>query len=617
MAIYHQASKCSDLFDELVAHENGHVGLCSVIQERFERWAFHHDIFAPIVLSLDEKLRHHAASFQNFVEAHLMFLSDCIARLLNRINRTSDGGTHPQTEVNEQEQKSLRDLISEEADEVKCVVKGVDDLYRLNYLITSRLAQCKIIDMLGFAHHPDFLTFQELCWGSVVILYPYIHRELRDRLGASMTRRYAATFRQKFAQPTVEKLQTHPNTMTAEDGEPEESNEDRVPNKTEKARGIQDWTTISSRSDFTRGGSKQGQGILNDSPKLGSKFQQTWSDQFHQENYPEPPKRNADTITCEWCSADLAEEILKPGYWRQHVNADLMPYPCIAEECTESHAQFAEFADWFNHMQSHEENWHKKIYTVTSWTCPDCFRDGGKFISSQHLLVHLLKYHTDVYPVEILKTISRCSSEELPRAQDECLLCGYKLEQTAPPKHLYSGKRRKRPPREMKSKSARTNLAMSNPKPHSLSDERPEDDDDISLGSNSSKIMALHISGHLQMLMLLTVRLALIQNNQETSIQGTNSGSINADIDDNSSCGLSTNDSLEATEEELSESASTSDGEFDPVLETPVPDNDLLSDWSHIPRRDVAPEEDEFLQQVIKSGAYQSHLNLIYTLTVI
>lgn len=289
-----------------------------------------------------------------------------------------------------------------------------------------------------------------------------------------------------------------------------------------------------------------------------------------------------------------------------------MPYPCIEEECIESHAQFAEFADWFNHMQCHEENWHKKIYTVTSWTCPDCFRDGGKFISSQHLLVHLLKYHTDVYPVEILKTISRCSSEELPRAQDECLLCGYKLEQTAPPRHLYSGKRRKRPPREMKSKSARTNLAMSNPKPHSLSDERPEDDDDISLGSNSSKIMALHISGHLQMLMLLTVRLALIQNNQETSIQDTNSGSVNAEIDDNSSCGLSATDSLTSTEEELSESASTSDSEFDPALETPVPDNDLLSDWSHIPRRDVALEEDEFLQQVIKSGAYQSHLNVSF-----
>ncbi|QSS66883.1 C2H2 finger domain-containing protein, mycelia-enriched transcript [Histoplasma capsulatum] len=467
MAIYDLASKCGDLFDELVAHENDPYGRCRENQIRFENWAFHHDIFEPKDLSLDEKLRHNAASFQKFVEAHLMFLSD----LLNRIHGTSDGGTHPQIKVNEQEQKSLSDLISEEAEEFKCVVKGVDDLYRLSFLMISRLAQCKIIDMLGFAHHPDLLTFQHLCWQSVAILYPYIHRELRDRLGASMTRRYAAKFHQKFVQSTVQRLQTHPSTMTAGNGEPEESNEDRVPNKTEKARGIQHRTTISSRSDFTTGGSEQGQGILNDSLKLGSKLQQTWSDQFHQENYPDPPKRNADTISCEWCSADLPEETLKPGYWRQHVNADLMPYPCIAEECTESHAQFAEFVDWFNHMQGHDENWHKNIYRTLSW-------------------------------------------------------------------------------------------------------------------------------------------MSLIQNNQETSIQGTNSGSINADIDDNSSCGLSTIDSLEATEEELSESASISGSEFDPVLETPVPDNDPLNDWSHIPRRDVAPEEDEFLQQVIKSGAYQSHLNV-------
>lgn len=99
-----------------------------------------------------------------------------------------------------------------------------------------------------------------------------------------------------------------------------------------------------------------------------------------------------------------------------------MPYPCIAEECTESHAQFAEFVDWFNHMQGHDENWHKNIYRTLSWMCTDCSRDGGKFISSTHLLIHMLKYHTDVYPVKILEIISRHTSSNMPREQDECYM---------------------------------------------------------------------------------------------------------------------------------------------------------------------------------------------------
>ncbi|PGG96933.1 hypothetical protein GX51_07581 [Blastomyces parvus] len=614
--IYDEALKCRERFDKLVAHEDDPDGPCHESQELFERWAFRHDALSRTSSCLDEKLRN-TITFKTYVVSRLSRLADDITRLLNRISGTSCGGPHPLTELTKQNpQKLLKKLIFEGAKECQWVSKGAGRLQNIDSSIRAASARSKAIDMLGFAYHPDFAPFENLCSLSVGILYPYIHTELQDRLIASMTRRYAAAFHPKYRQCTSQSLQTDPTTTTTTNRAPEESNEHRGFNKADLARDMHDQIPFSSQSDMSSGNTEQGQRKRNDSPKVGSRFQQTLSSQLHLDSYPDPPRKNnnKNTITCEWCTVALTNETLEPRNWRQHVDADLMPYLCIAPECTEHLVQFPDFAHWFNHMKEHGQHWHREIYPRLTWACPNCKLEENDFFSSDRLLRHLGECHADVYTAEQRGAISRLSYDIELRAQDECLLCCYKLEKTALPNPAHSAKRRKQPPREVKCKRARTNSETSHPKRNSLSDEEPRTHNDVNLSRSpqTSKTMARHIAGHLQMLMLLTVRLASIQNDQETLVDDINSVSVNIDIGDRSSLAenfaiLSDIDLQKPNEEESLDKADPSGVEVHTDVKSLVPDTEELSDWSHIPRRDFPVEEDKFLQEVVKRGAFQSH----------
>ncbi|KKZ61101.1 hypothetical protein EMCG_04297 [[Emmonsia] crescens] len=625
--IYDLALECNGLFDKLVTYENDPVGRCREYQEEFQDWADHYEVFSCKRPCLDSRLRN-APFAQDLVVHLLMILSGFTTKLLNLTSGIGNSGTQLQTELNQQkEQKVQHKLILEETDEFRWIVGSIHRLHRLRTVILEGSARSKAIEMLGFANHPDFVPFNRLCSQSVRMLYPYAHSGLKDRLIASMTRRYAEIFHPKSRQSTLQSLPTDLSMPTTINEEPGGSNEDQVSNKTEMARGIQENPTIASQSDLTCINAEQAQGILNHLPTAASRFQQTSSSQFHQENYPKPPeKNNTDTINCEWCSAVLAKETLEPRNWRRHVDGDLTPYLCIADECTEPHPQFSEFDDWFNHMQGHGQHWHQEIYQARVWMCPACKYNQNVFADSHHLLVHLQKYHTEHFTAHQIEAISRQSVLYISRARNNCLLCGYKIEGTAPPRHLYSGKRPKEPPRGLKSKSARTNLDMSHPKSHSVIDDPSSDLDDEGArydedvdnlpSSKDTKAMALHIAGHLQMLMLLTIRLASIQNEQETLIEDINSDTVNAVIGDNSSHGqdlgkMSDIDLLEVTEKGSLHRGYFRESYNDIPSEDAIPDSESYNDWNNIPRRDMPPEEeDKFLQQVIKSGAYQSHQRL-------
>ncbi|EER44821.1 conserved hypothetical protein [Histoplasma capsulatum H143] len=577
--IYEQAVKCQELLDKLVAHENDVVGLCREYQDSFEYWAGHHRVFARKSSCLDNKLRNTPSS------------QEIIAVVLNRIDGTIINGTRRQTKLSQGRKQEPRDnLILEETEEFQWAVEGINRLLNLGFLIKSASARSKATSLLGFAQHSDLIPFKNLCSQSVEILYPNTPRELKDCLVASMTRRYAANFHPRFRRATVYKLGKDPCTPTSVNGdETEGSSEDQVSNK----------------SDM-----------------------QTSPYQFHQENYPKPPeKRNTNKIACEWCSSVLTQEILKPINWRQHVDADLTPYMCIADECPDSHPHFSEFNDWLKHMQGHGQHWYQELFQVMSWRCLDCTPDLKVFINSHRLLLHMQEQHKEHYTDRQIEIISRNSTGREPRL-DKCRLCYYKIGETASPKHLYSRKRRKQPLQEMEIKIARANSEMSHPKPHSSIDDpsfdfdrRAESDDDGSDDADGSpnpkaaKTMALHVAGHLQVLMLLTVRLASIQSNEEILIENIDNDSANADVDCNSSCEydfgkLSDIDLLDATRDGPLQKTHASDFDIPYSPGTPIPDDESFGDWNHIPRLHIPPEEDKFLQQVIKSGAYQSHMNV-------
>ncbi|EGC45497.1 conserved hypothetical protein [Histoplasma capsulatum var. duboisii H88] len=544
--IYEQAVKCQELLDKLVAHENDVVGLCREYQDSFEYWAGHHRVFARKSSCLDNKLRNTPSS-QEIIVCHLAILADSAERLLNRIDGAIINGTRRQTKLSQGRKQEPRDnLILEETEEFQWVVEGINRLLNLGFLIKSASARSKATSLLGFAQHSDLIPFKNLCSQSVEILYPNIPRELKDCLVASMTRRYAANFHPRFRRATVYKLSKDPCTPTSVNGDETEGSSE---------------DQVSNKSDI------------------------------------------------------------------QHVDADLTPYMCIADECPDSHPHFSEFNDWLKHMQGHGQHWYQGLFQVMSWRCLDCTPDLKVFINSHRLLLHMQEQHKEHYTDRQIEIISRNSTGREPRL-DKCRLCYYKIGETASPKHLYSRKRRKQPLQEMEIKIARANSEMSHPKPHSSiddpsfdfdrraeSDDDGSDDADGSPNPKASKTMALHVAGHLQVLMLLTVRLASIQSTEEILIENIDNDSANADVDCNSSCEydfgkLSDIDLLDATRDGPLQKTHASDFDIPYSPGTPIPDDESFGDWNHIPRLHIPPEEDKFLQQVIKSGAYQSHMNV-------
>jgi hypothetical protein len=185
-------------------------------------------------------------------------------------------------------------------------------------------------------------------------------------------------------------------------------------------------------------------------------------------------------------------------------------------------------------------------------------------------------------------------------------------------------KRRKGQSGDEATKSARTSLATSSAGPRGQSSE--DSDTTLDSGSDSdsisesgihepghiddrSKSVAKHIAGHLQMLMLLTLRFATLMNETGIDDDGVNSNSVEVDGGDSTAGGSVEMGSVSDMDVERSkeESASEAHGAEEDIRndDTTIPDCDVEV---IIPTRYdyLNAEDDEFLQGVIGSGAYQS-----------
>ncbi|OJD25141.1 hypothetical protein ACJ73_03485, partial [Blastomyces percursus] len=454
-------------------------------------------------------------------------LFDACIGLYDKINQT-----HRQPEPNQKKKdQTLRydhELSLEEAENVQLLIRGVHRLLNLGLFIKSQSSRSKILGYLGFSSHPHFVPFKTLCSQAVMALYPHADSELQECLVASMTRRYAATLHSRFRKSTLDNFQEDPRTPMIINGNG--SKKYQVPNKSNMARGKRASSFLSSSQDLTSTSAEQAQRSMRNSTKADSRFQHIRSYQFHQDNYPSPPEKgNADTITCvvfyySYIGNSRANQLEVPYKFRspsgylirvelilyRHVDTDLLPYMCIANECPESHPLFSEFDGWMNHMQGHGHGWYQEGFHLMSYVCLLCEPKPEFYIDSQRLLAHMSDQHSELCTKEDREIISRHSTIRKP-TPNKCRLCLYEIWKTVPPSHLYSRKRRKQPWRW----KARVLDVEGSP------------------GSKASKTMALHVARHLQILMLLTVRLASIQNDQETLIEDINSNSVNVDVDDN------------------------------------------------------------------------------------
>lgn len=225
----------------------------------------------------------------------------------------------------------------------------------------------------------------------------------------------------------------------------------------------------------------------------------------------------------------------------QHIDRDLKPYICLSEECLDAQTAFPTFNQWYRHMELHDGGWHQKVYLTSSWVCPFCGLSNTVYNSPQALYSHLTESHGEDFTSLQLQAISRQSKVEQPRAWNDCLLCCFTIEERKSVGESIVSKRQKRQPNQEAFKSNRKNLEMTSPDPHGSDLDLLDTSDSDNADSHQrrrkrqdlSNAVARHIATHLQTLMLLTLRFAALQSDDEGLDDDITSNS--ADIDERNS----------------------------------------------------------------------------------
>ncbi|UKZ73754.1 hypothetical protein TrVFT333_001404 [Trichoderma virens FT-333] len=622
--LYNLAYECESLFAQLqeasqkTESEHPTIELWAEFQQRFAIWAAHIGVFARKSQCLDTRLQNHPD------------LQDLVARLLDILRRSLQQCTIETCSQGEREAIQTATLTT------------IDDtLTRLNRLgVTIRQSGRGKFDSRAkkFAAGLDLSSFTSLCANAVHVLYPGAHQSLKDYLSKSMTDRYAKML---FLDSRHNKLKSRRELRI---GLPPIH---EVPNdETQNRSGINKLAmTIKnppirtsrpvapSQSDLSSVNMHRIRNRLRPPDEASTRYNKTSSIQVNQGNYPRPPVRNqsGNIVTCQWCSEPLGEQPPSESAWRRHVDRDLKPYICLLEECSEAHPTYPTFDEWFRHMELHGWRWHQQVYLTSSWVCTICEFSRDIYNGPQALYSHLKELHSSDFTDAQLQAISRQSKTELPRASNDCLLCCFAVEEQGHNDEAIFPKRRKEQPKQEASKSARKSFEMTNPDPHSsdpgVSDTSSDSDDMDShqqrrqRNKDRSKTVARHVAIHLQVLMLLTLRFAAILQDDDGDLDdGAKSDSV--DIDERNSAlvgadlgrlshiaseaDITMKDGQEGNEAEDAED--NEDSNNDDIVEDdmPVPDTDL--DLQFVPRQydDFAAKNDEFLNRLIESGAYQS-----------
>ncbi|RFU77283.1 hypothetical protein TARUN_4959 [Trichoderma arundinaceum] len=573
--LYNLAYECEELFDQLqqalhkTKSEITTIELCAEFQQRFAIWAAHLGVFARKSQCLDTRLQ------------NLPDLQDLVARLLDILRRSLQ-----QCKVDARGQgegdldtRDCSEFPPKAAQILTTTLRTIDDtLTRLNRLgVTIRQSGRGKVDVRAkkFAAGLDLDSFAYLCANAVQALYPGAHQSLKDHLSKSMTDRYARTL---FLNSRHQKLQTRrePSTGLSTIQEvPSNETQTNIPIaqpviaiKNPAVPKFPRAPIALSQSDLSSVNIQQIRSRLRPPDEASTKFHKTSSIQVNQGNYPQPPtpKEGSNIFTCQWCSELFSKKSLSESEWR----------------------------------------------------------------NPQTLYSHLEESHNSDFSNTELQAISRQSKTEQPRAWNDCLLCCFTVEEQGNKDEALFPKRRKGQQKQETSKSARTTLEMTNPKSHHSDTEFSDmssDSDDMDSHQqrrqqrkDRSKAVARHIAVHLQVLMLLTLRFADLQND-DGNLDDDDFKSDSVDIDEGNSASEGTDlgrlshitseadvtmkdakDMDDADDEE--DAMDLDDGIVDNDI--PVPDTDL--DLEFVPRQydDLEVNNDDFLNKVIESGAYQS-----------
>ncbi|KAK3946212.1 hypothetical protein QBC46DRAFT_369146 [Diplogelasinospora grovesii] len=107
---------------------------------------------------------------------------------------------------------------------------------------------------------------------------------------------------------------------------------------------------------------------------------------------------------------------------RRHVDEDLEPYVCLAEECSHPLSFFPRYKHWVLHMEQahmHAQHWLQHLSNETRWGCITGHSEVLKFENSSDLLNHTLEFHSEeaslkFYLAELEAAVGGSVSDKTP-----------------------------------------------------------------------------------------------------------------------------------------------------------------------------------------------------------
>ncbi|EXJ91763.1 hypothetical protein A1O3_00313 [Capronia epimyces CBS 606.96] len=145
--------------------------------------------------------------------------------------------------------------------------------------------------------------------------------------------------------------------------------------------------------------------------------------------YPEPPSpRDRRYLPCPYCAETLDVSKLDMArrtnveFWRNHLNEDLHPYFCIADECRNPLRFFVDYEAWLGHItNTHPPEWPRSIHG-TVWVCNMCSEPPPLFNGAAEFELHMSSTHGDLTKSQKFVRTKRSRTRAL-RDQWVCPLC--------------------------------------------------------------------------------------------------------------------------------------------------------------------------------------------------
>lgn len=544
--IFSLAWECDDLIQKCLTNADcDGLAIKSLVEDyerRFNAWWEYLGVFARRKANLDRRLRRHP-EIRDIVVRLLVILRRNLTQLrkcpgsqislisANRAQSAMTGSEVPDKDVEIADSSSPVTVALEAIDECLMELSHVGIAIRQSARATETTRARRSV-----AGHHYLTSFEAVTFLAVETLYPNAPQSLQLQLSKSMVDRYA---RLLFRASRHGLLKTDIRKQTAAEGLATRGGESNI--ETQEGSGSGKSFKLSERqhqsSPTVAPTSVDLSGFLDIRKNVRHSKSRSGTTTAILGKTPEPPVPQFDgkeEVRCQWCFINIEQSLVNKGRWtisgREHYRSDLEPFPCISEDCIESLPSFSSITSWREHMLSHHSSWTQNIHRQPMWKCPYNHETDALFPTPDHLYGHIRALHKDTYTnlddTNILERIGRSVVDAL-RAPNTCPICCFipkgmesqeQISATLPDgKGLHGApKRVKSPIRNSNNKRAR--IAIFGAEPSTTSQTRTSSPDslrrdEIVTDSKSdeltpvSRAMETHITGHLQFLMVLSLKL--------------------------------------------------------------------------------------------------------------